>query len=219
MSSLDVVDQSKQVLVELLNTGLTRPGRTKKGLARLLKIDPTMVGRMVRGDRDIKMHEWPIIREYIANGDGADMLDGKLLRILLIAGIDGDNNDPIEVAVLADDERYHGQPRHAFRLTDDSFNRVIPNGAGVVYVPYFKTPKGVGVRDDLREGDIVVVRTARWTGRVNHSVTMVRRVTRTPKGLVLAPESTRRYPSIRFPTGPGDTVNIIGLVISVVTDV
>lgn len=48
-----------------IKEGLQRPGKTQRGLAQAMGIDPTGVNRMLNGKRDIKASELPKIRAYL----------------------------------------------------------------------------------------------------------------------------------------------------------
>lgn len=48
-----------------IQEGLKRPGKTQRGLAAAMGIDPTGVNRMLQGNREIKANELPKIRAYI----------------------------------------------------------------------------------------------------------------------------------------------------------
>lgn len=48
-----------------IKEGLKKPGKTQRGLARAMGIDPTGVSRMLAGNREIKANEVPKIRAYL----------------------------------------------------------------------------------------------------------------------------------------------------------
>lgn len=50
---------------EWIKAGLQKPGKTQRGLAKALSIDPAAVNRLLKGERQIKLHEMPIISAYI----------------------------------------------------------------------------------------------------------------------------------------------------------
>lgn len=52
-----------------IREGLRKPGKTQRGLAIAMGIDPTGVNRMLRGKRDIKAAEIPKIRAYLESRD------------------------------------------------------------------------------------------------------------------------------------------------------
>jgi DNA-binding transcriptional regulator YdaS (Cro superfamily) len=57
-----VVDK---VLLDWLVRGLAKPGKTQKGLAAALEVDPSAITRLVQGERDFQVAELPKIAGYI----------------------------------------------------------------------------------------------------------------------------------------------------------
>jgi phage repressor protein C with HTH and peptisase S24 domain len=51
--------------IEELKQGLTRPGKTQRGLAAMLGLDPAAVNRMLKGKRHLKADELARAREYL----------------------------------------------------------------------------------------------------------------------------------------------------------
>lgn len=51
--------------LDWIKRGLVRPGKSQRGLAKALGLDPAAVNRMLRGGRQIKAREMPIIEDYL----------------------------------------------------------------------------------------------------------------------------------------------------------
>jgi hypothetical protein len=51
--------------IKLIEQALKKPGKSKSGLARALGKHPTAVTNILKGDREIKAREMPIIAEYL----------------------------------------------------------------------------------------------------------------------------------------------------------
>lgn len=73
--------------LEWLKTELQKPGRSQSALARFMRLSsPSIVNRIVSGDRQIKAHEAEMIRAYLAatqrSGDNASAGGGAALAPL-----------------------------------------------------------------------------------------------------------------------------------------
>jgi hypothetical protein len=53
------------VYVEWIVAGLERPGKSKKGLAIAMQVDPAVITRMVQGRRRIRIEELGLIAGYL----------------------------------------------------------------------------------------------------------------------------------------------------------
>lgn len=51
--------------VEAIRQGLKRPGKTQKGLADAMGVDPAAISRLLAGDRQLKAHEIPKVQAYL----------------------------------------------------------------------------------------------------------------------------------------------------------
>ncbi len=51
--------------IDWIKAGLKRPGKSQRGLARALDIDPSGVSRLLSGDRSLKAAEIEIVRRYL----------------------------------------------------------------------------------------------------------------------------------------------------------
>lgn len=56
---------SKQTYIDWIRAGLTKPGKSGKGLAGHLKRNPSVVTRILSGNREIKANELPRIADYL----------------------------------------------------------------------------------------------------------------------------------------------------------
>lgn len=53
------------IFVQWLTKGLTKPGKTQKGLADRLSIHQTQISKIMNGTRSIKLDELPAMSDYI----------------------------------------------------------------------------------------------------------------------------------------------------------
>lgn len=58
-------NNATMTLIETLKQALKAPGKSQRGLARALGLDPAAINRMLKGDRQIKAQELAIIRAYL----------------------------------------------------------------------------------------------------------------------------------------------------------
>ena len=54
-----------ETIIEWIKSGLEKPGKTKRGLAAALSVDPTIIGRIVKGTRRVRADELGTISSYI----------------------------------------------------------------------------------------------------------------------------------------------------------
>jgi phage repressor protein C with HTH and peptisase S24 domain len=52
-------------LIDWVEAGLTKPGKSKVGLAKALRLDPSAITRILKGERQVKLIEVPLISAYI----------------------------------------------------------------------------------------------------------------------------------------------------------
>ena len=55
--------------VQEIRQGLLKPGKSRAGLAERLGVDVSQISRLLNGKRHLKVHELPIIEDYLY-GDG-----------------------------------------------------------------------------------------------------------------------------------------------------
>ncbi len=79
--------------MDWIKTGLKRPGKSQRGLAQALDIDPSGVSRLLSGDRNLKAAEIETVRRYLdlpmAAPEGLPDV-GMRLELPAIAGLDRD---------------------------------------------------------------------------------------------------------------------------------
>lgn len=51
--------------IDWIAEGLTRPGKSRKGLADAMRLDPGVITRLLKGDRQLKASEIPVVRGYL----------------------------------------------------------------------------------------------------------------------------------------------------------
>lgn len=57
--------QNAAMDIDEIRRGLEKPGKTQRGLARKLGVDDSAISRLLKGDRQIKNKEVPLIRDYL----------------------------------------------------------------------------------------------------------------------------------------------------------
>lgn len=60
-------------LIDIIRQALQSPGKSQRGLARAMGLDPAAVNRMLKGERQIKAHELTAIREYLGLPPAEDL--------------------------------------------------------------------------------------------------------------------------------------------------
>lgn len=200
-----------------LKKALRKPGKSQKGLAKALGVDPSVVSKMVSGKREIKLAEIASVTAYL--GESPPDLNVQPTRIsvskILLAGRiaagvwrEAETLSPSDMypVAVARDERYPTVEQYALLVEGSSVNRIVPNGAYVICAPYFD------VRRDVQDGDLAHVERRRG-GLVEATVKCIK-ITR--RGEVeLWPESTdaKQTPIKLADTADVEEVVICGLVI------
>lgn len=65
-------------LIDTLRQALQTPGKSQRGLARAMGLDPAAVNRMLKGERQIKAHELTAIRDYLGLAMADDLPGGGM---------------------------------------------------------------------------------------------------------------------------------------------
>lgn len=60
-------------LIDTLKQALQTPGKSQRGLARAMGLDPAAINRMLKGERQIKAHELAAIRDYLGLPPAEDL--------------------------------------------------------------------------------------------------------------------------------------------------
>jgi len=65
--------------VQDIRQGLLRPGKSRAGLAERLGVDVSQISRLLNGKRHLKVHELPIIEDYLFGDlpNGSDRENGS----------------------------------------------------------------------------------------------------------------------------------------------
>jgi SOS-response transcriptional repressor LexA len=205
-------DMRKRDLMELyrdwLRLGLRQPGKTGRGLAAFLGLDPAAVSRMVAGERQIKADEIPRMAEYLGLPPPGGVFSTSKVRVIgiIAAGIWREPETMIspsehEIPVLDDSSE---QEKYALQVADASISPVIPKGAFAICVPYWNH------RQELHDGDLVHIERKKG----NLVETTVRKLIRNSHGFQLVPESDQPgYAPIPYAGRHDEHTEIKGLVI------
>jgi len=150
-------------LLDWLKTGLRQPGKSARDLATALKVHPSQISRLLRGERDLKIGELIIVMDYLdmplPKGfplvSTAKAVNHVQIRGELAEGVWRDNAmvEPAHHSCVAalHSSQYPAEEQFAFILADDHAKTFAPRGAYILCVS-FDTAR----RPPLR-GDIIVV--------------------------------------------------------------
>jgi hypothetical protein len=170
-------------LIRWVERGLDKPGKSRKGLATALGRFPSAVTLLLKGGRDIKAHELPVIAAYLEEPPPAipglefklrpevePAMEGRLLPVTVVGPVQAgafipidefDQSEP-EVFYEPADPDFPRARRTAFDVIGDSMNRLEP-------APILPGSRVIGVNYDdigipLRDGMVVVVQQERDAG-------------------------------------------------------
>lgn len=172
-------------LINWVRAGLTRPGKTKGGLAAAIGKNNSAVSKILTGDRAIKVEELPLIAAYLdippPNMPGIDVRpkaeivtanEGRLLPVTVVGPVQAGAFIPIDEFDQSEPETFYepADPdfprarRTAFDVIGDSMNRLEPSpilpGSRVIGVNYDDI--GIPLRDNM----VVVVQQERDAGHL-----------------------------------------------------
>ncbi|MFC5421976.1 LexA family protein [Bosea eneae] len=172
-------------LIRWIEQGLAKPDKSKKGLAAAMGRFPSAVTKLLKGDRDIKTHELPIIAAYLEEAppaipgldfrlkqEVAEVREGRLLPVTTVGPVQAgafipidefDQSEP-EIFYEPADPEFPRARRTAFDVIGDSMNRLEPS-------PILPGSKVIGVNYDdigipLRDKMVVVVQQERDAGHL-----------------------------------------------------
>ncbi len=172
-------------LIRWIDQGLKKPGKSKKDLAAAMGRFPSAVTKLLKGDRDIKTHELPIIAAYLEEPPPAipgmdfrlkqeveEIRESRLLPVTTVGPVQAgafipidefDQSEP-EVFYEPADPEFPRARRTAFDVIGDSMNRLEPS-------PILPGSKVIGVNYDdigipLRDNMVVVVQQERDAGHL-----------------------------------------------------
>jgi len=170
-----MADEFTNQYLEWIREGLAQPGKTQIGLAHHLGIAHPQITQLLKGRRNLKVHEIPKIAEYLdrplPNSEVKQVVPA--MTIGRVAGIveagafrevdEFDQSEPVEIA-LPRDELFPNARQLVFDVAGDSMNDLRP-------LPIFPGSRLVGIAYEdvehlveLRSGMIVVVQRERDGG-------------------------------------------------------
>lgn len=193
---------------EILDLELKKPGRSQSALARAMGVDPAIINRMVRGLRQIKAVELPLIDAYLRATGEAPFAPEPVDTVPVVGAVeagawrepglwDGGEDVPI-MASAANGDLF------ALRVVGSSMNLRYPEGT---YVIARKWEGG-----DWPVGKNVIVQRTDGGGKVE---TTLKELVMGEDGLELWPRSSDpRFQEPVMYKADDATVEIIGRVIS-----
>lgn len=221
-------------LLRWIERGLSKPGKSKKGLAQALGRFPSAVTKLVKGERSIKAHEIAAIADYLDEAPPAIPGLGPQ-RAAEVEAVKEGNLFPVTVAgpvqagaFLPIDEYDQSSPetffepadpdfprarRTAFDVIGDSMNRLSPipilPGSRLIAVNY----EDIGI--PLRDRMVVVIQQEREAGFLREW--SVKQVELQDDVIIFHPRSSNpRYKPIIVPrdlqADDGKTVTVLALV-------
>jgi hypothetical protein len=206
--------------IEDIKRGLKRPGKTQRGLALALGLDPSGVNRLLKGERQLKASEVPIVRAYLDETDELHTIFvgpmGTLpIKHKVAAGVwqevDAFADEPLGEAPITPRPDIAAIEQWAELVVGDSFDRKYPEGTLLhVRSAFGADPKSL-------DGKRVIVERTRDGGHLRERT--VKEIVVTPKGKIeLWPRShnPRWSKPLAWEDGlkDGDTVEIVGVVLS-----
>lgn len=172
-------------LIQWIERGLQKPGKSKKGLASALGRFPSAVTKLMQGERAIKADEIPVISDYLDEPPpampGLDtrprpevvrVAEGRLHPVLVAGPVQAGAFIPIDEFDQSEPETFYepADPdfprarRTAFDVIGDSMNKLEPTpilpGSRVIGVNYDDI--GIPLRDNM----VVVVQQERDGGQL-----------------------------------------------------
>lgn len=139
-------DRNDQTLYRIwLQKGLTKPGKSQRGLARVLKIDPMQISRLVNGKRRFKLEELRKIAFYLDEqlpnlGMSLNLYYQSAKGVQVMGRVsgktwqDGDVNLG-EVAGIID-RRFSIEDQRAFLMDENAPNYNVSKGSYLICVPH-----------------------------------------------------------------------------------
>lgn len=197
-----------RITPDVLKAELERPGRSQSALGRAMGLDPAIINRMCKGERQIKLAELPLIERYLAETGGATFRTEPTATVRVAGAVEaGVWREPgldvvgetIPVVATVD-----GADLYALKVVGASMNLKYEEGSYVVVRPWEGGPWPVG--------KTVVVQRTDTTGKVE---TTLKQLQAGENGLELWPRSSdpRFQEAVPFRNGD-DTVEIVGRVIA-----
>jgi phage repressor protein C with HTH and peptisase S24 domain len=144
--------------IEQIREGLTKPGKTQKGLAAALGVDNSQISRLLTGRRQLRAHEVPLILAYLEaeGGAGAGRSRTAMPEVVQIGGDRFAMLPVYEAAVSAGPglEPEDGSPISRIAFRTDWLRTIARGNIGDLVV---LTVDGDSMEPTLRQGDSVLV--------------------------------------------------------------
>jgi transcriptional regulator with XRE-family HTH domain len=210
-----------RMYIDWIRAGLERPGKTQYGLADAMGVTPSIIVRLLSGRRRLRIEELPTISKYLGlpepSGDSAfrglkalpawrDIGDG----IWFSNGGKPFKQSSIQVPLVFDARHAHLK-QLAVRHKGEAFPKSVPNGAYLIYVPYFEA------RTKIADGDLVVAQRTRADG----ISLIIRRICVENGKMALKAEGSRKaFPTLKLSNFDiGEKVTVEGLICWIVSKV
>lgn len=133
--------------IQWILEGLKKPGKSQRGLAKALGLDPSAVNRMLKGGRGVKARELSVIRAYLSAPPALDVAESE---VAVISVPEYDVRVSAGGGFYIDEETRKGSwPFPASYLRNEL--RVNPRSSVVVEV------QGDSMEPTLRSGDRVMI--------------------------------------------------------------
>jgi DNA-binding transcriptional regulator YdaS (Cro superfamily) len=158
---------SKNLYVDWLRDGLNQKGKTHAGLAELLGVHPSIIGKILAGKRRMLAEEVPLIADYInkpvpgitptasqivATEAGVKIMGEIQSGVFIERGAGG--RHPEDLAPIID-PRYPARKQFAFKLAESLPEQFLKAGCYLNAVPFSDFRKAP------LEGDLIITKTAK----------------------------------------------------------
>lgn len=196
--------------VEWIIKALENPAKSKAGLAKAIAKHPSVVSRIISGEREIKMRELSAIARYLGVNPPASAPTEELHKIAtafivgdVAAGVWTEPSvtfEPIPSTVVVD-SRWPANSVFLLRVKGTSINRQARDGDLVLCLDKFAAPR------NFQDGDWVVAERIDAEGRRETTVKRVQGNQRT--GFVLLPDSDDPAHQSAIPIDGDDGVEVV----------
>ena len=225
-------DETSNQYIEWIRKGLKATGKKQNALAAHLGIAHPQITQLLKGKRQLKVHEIPKIAEFLGieppnvearpvSGETAPVRKAGLVEAGAFREVDEfDQSEPEEI-YIEPDPRYPNARRMYFEVVGDSMNDLRPTpifpGAKCICIAY----EDVAHQVQLRDGMTVVVQRTRDDGHFREW--SVKQIALFSDRVEFLPRSTNpnHKPIVvqrDHETDNGTTVEVIGLVRRIVND-
>lgn len=226
-------DETTNLYIDWIKKGLEAPGKTQKALGEHLGIAHPQITQLLKGKRQLKVHEIPRIAEYLeieAPNVEARPVSGATAPVRRAGEVEAgafrevyefDQSEPEEM-YIEPDRRYPNARRMFFEVVGDSMNDLRPTpifpGAKCICVAF----EDIAHQVELRDGMIVVVQRTRDDGHFREW--SVKQLAMFNDRVEFLPRSTNpKHKPIVVPrdheADNGTSIEVIGLVRRIVNDI